>query len=53
MDDTPTAISLVFSESMLKLFELDKCITDNGKYIDMTSIRRRLNEGVFDVELFN
>jgi len=35
MDDSPTAISMVFSESMLKLFELEKCITDNCKYIDM------------------
>lgn len=53
MDDEPTAISKVFSESMLKLFELENCVTENKKYIDMSQIKRKFQSKVLDVELFN
>lgn len=57
MSDEPTAVSSVFSESMMALIELEDCISDNrhSSYscVDIPKLGRKLQTKVIDVELFN
>jgi len=57
MSDEPTAVSSVFSESMMTLMEKEDCVSDNrhsmDRCVDISKLRRKLQTKVIDVELFN
>ena len=53
MSETPTAVSEVFSQSMMKLMTSEECLTDKGDYIDIKKLREKLETRVIDVEVFN
>ena len=57
MSEEATAVSSVFSESMVTLMELEDCISDNrhnmDRCVDMAKLRAKIQSKVMDVELFN
>ena len=53
MSESPTAVSTVFSEAILKLMVLEDCLTETGKGIDMHKLGDKIRSGVIDVEIFN
>ena len=53
MSESPTAVSEVFSQEMMRLMQLEDCMTENGQNIDMHNLRKKIKDGVIDVEIFN
>jgi hypothetical protein len=38
---------------MIELFTLEGCIVDNGRRVDLQALRQKMEDGTFNVELFN
>ena len=50
--EVPTLISTTFSKQMIELFQKEGCLIGEDR-VDMITMQKKIEEGVFDVELFN
>ena len=48
-----TLVSKEYANNIIKLLELEGCISENGHEILMDKVERCFEDGVIDIEVFN
>ena len=51
--DQQTLVSRDFAKNLLKLFELEGCLSDNGSEVLMEKVEEAFKHEVFNIELLN
>ena len=48
-----TLISKKYAANVLKIFEMEGCVSENGQEVLMEKVEEAFQKGIFDIEMLN